>query len=60
MHEAAHGRDERPVVTYSEPQSISRETTFDRDLHPSRDRDELSAIFDELCAGVSDELKRKA
>jgi DNA polymerase-4 len=60
MHEAAHGRDERPVVTYSEPQSISRETTFDRDLHPSRDRDELSAIFDELCAGVSDDLKRKA
>ncbi len=59
MHEAAHGRDERPVVTYSEPQSISRETTFDRDLHPTRDRDELSAIFDELCAGVSDDLKRK-
>jgi len=59
MHEAAHGRDERPVVTYSEPQSISRETTFDRDLHPSRDRDELSAIFDELCAGVSDDLTRK-
>jgi len=59
MHEAAHGRDERPVVTYSEPQSISRETTFDRDLHPTRDRDELSAIFSELCAGVSDDLKRK-
>ena len=59
MHEAAHGRDERPVVTHSEPQSISRETTFDRDLHPSRDRDELSAIFDELCAGVGDDLRRK-
>ena len=59
MHDAAHGRDERPVVTYSEPQSISRETTFDRDLHPTRDRDELSAIFSELCAGVSDDLKRK-
>jgi DNA polymerase-4 len=59
MHEAAHGRDERPVVTYSEPQSISRETTFDRDLHPTRDRDELSAIFSELCAGVSEDLKRK-
>jgi DNA polymerase-4 len=59
MHEAAHGRDERPVVTFSEPQSISRETTFDRDLHPTRDRDELSAIFSELCAGVSEDLKRK-
>src|SRR6478736_4937332 len=42
MHEAAHGRDERPVVTYSEPQSISRETTFDRDLHPSRVSDDLT------------------
>jgi DNA polymerase IV len=28
LHDAAHGRDERPVVTYSEPKSISRETTF--------------------------------
>jgi DNA polymerase-4 len=59
MHEAAHGRDERPVVTHSEPQSISRETTFDRDLHPTRDRDELSAVFSDLCAGVSDDLRRK-
>ena len=59
MHEAAHGRDERPVVMYSEPQSISRETTFDRDLSVRRDRDELSAIFTELCSGVSDDLLRK-
>ena len=59
MHEAAHGRDERPVVTCSEPQSISRETTFDRDLHPARDRDELTAVFTELCSGVSDDLVRK-
>ncbi|HWP12049.1 MAG TPA: DNA polymerase IV, partial [Ramlibacter sp.] len=34
MHEASHGRDDRPVVTYSEPKSISRETTFENDLHP--------------------------
>jgi DNA polymerase-4 len=33
LHEAAHGRDDRPVVTHSEPVSISRETTFERDLH---------------------------
>ena len=59
MHEAAHGRDERPVVTYSEPQSISRETTFDRDLSPSHDRDRLSAIFTELCEGVAADLQRK-
>src|SRR5581483_10372964 len=53
------GRDERPVVTFSEPKSISRETTFERDLHAVRDRERLSAIFTELCAGVSDDLQRK-
>jgi DNA polymerase-4 len=59
LHEAAHGRDERPVVTFSEPRSISRETTFERDLHPKRDRDELSRIFTGLCSGVSEDLQRK-
>src|SRR5690606_13129481 len=49
LHAAAHGRDERPVVTYSEPKSVSRETTFERDLHPRRDREELGAIFTRLC-----------
>ncbi len=59
MHDAAHGRDERDVITFMEPKSISRETTFDRDLSPSRDRAELSRIFTALCTGVSDDLKRK-
>jgi DNA polymerase IV len=59
MHEAAHGRDDRPVVTWSEPKSISRETTFERDLHARRDRDELSEIFTRLCVGVSEDLQRK-
>jgi DNA polymerase-4 len=58
MHEAAHGRDERPVVTHSEPRSISRETTFERDLHARRDREELSRIFTELCVDVSEDLQR--
>jgi len=58
MHEAAHGRDERPVVTHSEPQSISRETTLDRDLHAVRDRAELSRIFTELCVHVAGDLER--
>ena len=31
LHRVAHGIDERPVVTYSEPKSISRETTLERD-----------------------------
>ncbi|MEP7180699.1 MAG: DNA polymerase IV [Betaproteobacteria bacterium] len=59
MHEAAQGRDDRDVVTHSEPQSISRETTFERDLSATRDREALSVIFTGLCVGVGDDLKRK-
>jgi len=59
MHEAANGRDDRPVVTHSEPKSISRETTFEDDLHPARDREALSRIFTELCEKVAADLERK-
>jgi DNA polymerase-4 len=59
MHEAAWGRDDRPVVTESEPVSMSRETTFDRDLHPVRDRAELGAIFTDLCMRLGEDLRRK-
>jgi DNA polymerase IV len=59
LNDAAHGRDERPLITEWEPKSISRETTFERDLSATRDRDELSRIFTALCDGVSDDLKRK-
>jgi DNA polymerase-4 len=59
MHEAAHGRDERAVVTCSEPKSISRETTFEDDLHPVRDRERLSRTFTALCVRVADDLARK-
>ena len=59
MHEVAWGRDDRPVVTESEPVSMSRETTFDRDLHAVRDRAELGAIFTDLCERVADDLQRK-
>jgi nucleotidyltransferase/DNA polymerase involved in DNA repair len=45
LHDAAWGRDERPVVTDSEPVSLSRETTFERDLHAVHDRAELGAVF---------------
>jgi DNA polymerase-4 len=47
------------VVTESEPVSMSRETTFDRDLHAVRDRAELGAIFTELCVKVAGDLQRK-
>jgi DNA polymerase IV len=59
MHEAAWGRDDRPVVTESEPVSMSRETTFERDLHAVRDRAELGGIFTDLCTRVAEDLQRK-
>ncbi|MFN4116321.1 MAG: Y-family DNA polymerase [Inhella sp.] len=59
LHEAAHGRDERPVVTHSEPVSISRETTFERDLHATRDRAELGRILGGLCEQLAADLARK-
>lgn len=59
LHRAAHGLDERPVVTYSEPKSLSRETTFERDLHPQLDRDALSQSFTRLCEQLAADLARK-
>jgi DNA polymerase-4 len=59
LHAAAHGLDDRPVVTYSEPKSISRETTFERDLHAVRDRAALGTIFTDLCVQLSGDLQRK-
>ena len=59
LHEAAHGRDDRPLVLHSEPVSISRETTFDRDLHAVHDRAELGTILDRLCQQLATDLQRK-
>ncbi len=59
LFDAAWGRDERPVVTESEPVSISRETTFERDLHAVHDKAELGAIFTRLCEQVAGDLQRK-
>jgi DNA polymerase-4 len=58
--EVAHGIDDRPVVTFSEPKSISRETTFGRDLHVQRDRAALSEVFVQLCTQLEADLQRKA
>jgi DNA polymerase-4 len=59
LHAAAHGRDDRPVHTSSEPVSMSRETTFGRDLHAVQDKAELGAIFTRLCEQVAADLVRK-
>ena len=59
LFEASHGLDERPVVTFSEPVSMSRETTFERDLHARRDKAELGAVFTELAHQVAADLQKK-
>ncbi|HLR12863.1 MAG TPA: DNA polymerase IV [Burkholderiaceae bacterium] len=57
--QAAHGHDDRPVVTDPEVKSISRETTFKRDLDVVRDRPELSDTFLRLCEQLEADLRRK-
>jgi DNA polymerase-4 len=47
------------VVTEREPKSVSRETTFERDLHARRDREALSRILTVLCDSLSSDLRRK-
>jgi len=59
LHQAAWGRDDRPVSMDSEPVSMSRETTFEQDLHAVRDRQELGQIFTRLCEQVAADLQRK-
>jgi DNA polymerase-4 len=59
MHAVSHGHDDRPIVLESEPVSISRETSFERDLHAVRDKAELGAIFTRLCEQLAADLQRK-
>jgi len=59
LHDAAHGIDDRALETRGEPVSMSRETTFERDLHAVRDRDELGAVFTRLAEQVATDLQRK-
>ena len=59
LHEASHGRDERGLTISREPKSISRETTFERDLHPRQDREELTRILTNLCERLAGDLERK-
>ncbi|GGY13660.1 DNA polymerase Y family protein [Paludibacterium paludis] len=59
LHDSANGRDDRPVILHSEPKSISRETTFERDLHVKLDRGALTRCFTQLCERVAGDLRRK-
>lgn len=59
LHEISHGRDERPLVTFSEPKSLSRETTFERDQHLKRDWHPIAATLARLCQEVSNDLSNR-
>ena len=55
----ARGIDDSPLTLHSEPKSISRETTFEQDLHPRQDRAALTEIFTALCVRVATDLQQK-
>lgn len=55
----AQGQDDRPLELDPEPRSRSRETTFERDLHPHRDWAVLAGTLLRLCDQVSGDLTRR-
>lgn len=55
----ARGEDDRPVVTTSTPKSMSRETTFERDMHAQQDKRLLGTAFTSLCERVAGDLQHK-
>ena len=57
LHDCAYGRDERPVVTHSEPKSRSRETTFQ---HDTRDWNQIAGVLVQLCKQLSEDLQQRA
>lgn len=59
MHRVANGIDDRPIVTEWKTKSVSRESTFEHDLHARQDKRELSEIFTSLCMRVANDLSRK-
>lgn len=59
LHAAANGEDDRPLSADSDSKSISRETTFERDLHARYDREQLTPIFTQLCTRLAADLSRK-
>ncbi len=59
LHNAARGIDDRPLVTTRTPKSLSRETTFERNLHVRHDRQQLTRIVDHLCSRVAQDLQSK-
>lgn len=59
LHDASHGIDDRPVVTYRDPKSLSRESTLAANLHVKHDREALTRMVDDLCQRVAEDLAHK-
>lgn len=59
LADCAQGLDDRPLNTKTEPKSISRETTFERDLDVYADRPALSQILTGLCDRLATDLLQK-
>ncbi len=59
LHRAANGLDDTQVETHSEPVSLSRETTFERDLSAKTDKEQLGLVFTKLCEQVAIDLHKK-
>jgi DNA polymerase-4 len=56
LYEASRGMDESPLVTYWEPKSISRETTFQRDVS---DWQRIARTLVELTRDVATSMKEE-
>lgn len=59
LHHSAHGVDPRELTLVSEPKSISRETTFQADMHVRRHRDQLTVLLLDLAQRLQSDLERK-
>jgi DNA polymerase IV len=60
LNNAAWGRDQREIELSSDPKSVSKETTFERDLHPRADWHALAEIVSRLCDQLAGHLDRRA
>jgi DNA polymerase-4 len=59
LQRIAQGEDNSPLATGSGSKSISRETTFEHDLHARENKEQLTPIFTQLCTRLAEDLKRK-
>jgi len=57
LHEAAHGRDDSPLITHWEPKSAGREVTFERD---TADMTQVARTLFELAEEATDALRAEA